>query len=103
MLSFNKENRMSDELPKNATLLIDGLNGQYVPRCFAKMYDLEEWNVRPEDAAILMAGPDHAEYWDTWDHVLQHAWHENNMGVKYCLYQDGDLWSYCPEEQDENE
>lgn len=91
------------DVPRNATLLIDGLNGQYVPRQFARNYDMDEWNVRPEDVAILLAGPDHDEYWDTWDHVLQHAWYENNMGVKYVLWQDGDLWSYCEEEQDENE
>lgn len=91
-----------DEVPRNAVLLEDGWNGVYVPNLFAKNYDLAEWNVRPDDINILLAGPDHEEYWDTWDEILSYAFCRKD-GKVYRLWQDGDLWAYCPEDELDDE
>lgn len=68
--------------------LVDGLHGQYIPQRFATNYNMEQWNVKPEDAAILIDGPDHPEYDDTWDEVLRTA-----KCNGYRLSQDGDLFA----------
>lgn len=68
--------------------LVDGLYGHYVPQRFAVSYNMELWNVKQEDATILIAGPDHPEYDDTWEEVLKTA---NCCG--WILSQDGDLFA----------
>ena len=90
---------MSDEVPRNAELLIDGCMGVYVPERFAKNYDMEAWHVNPNDAAVLRQGPDHDLYWDTWDLILSKAWCKEN-GKIWNLWQDGDLWAYCQADQE---
>ena len=80
---------MYDEVHETETLcLVDGLYGRHVPQRFAASYNMEQWNVKPEDAAILIDGPDHPEYDDTWDEVLRTA-----KCNGYCLSQDGDLFA----------
>ena len=68
--------------------LVDGLYGHYVPQRFAAVYNMEQWNVKPEDAAVLIDGPDHPDYDDVWNTVLHTA-----RCNGYCLYQDGDLFA----------
>ena len=87
------------DVPKGAELLIDGLMGIYVPKQFVSNYIPAEWHIKPEDAAILFAGPDMEQYWDAWDDVLSYAWCEKD-GKVYNLWQDGDLWAYCPADQE---
>lgn len=78
----------------NAHLLVDSAHGIYVPQSFAVRY--EGWQgITPEDMTILRAGPDNAEYWDTWDSVLQDAFYMLE-GRKFYLYHDGDLWAVDP-------
>ena len=78
-------------------LLIGDERGQYIPRSFATLWDKEERtkrvaNVSDDDWAILEAGPDHSEYWDTWQEVCDNAIVTNALGVQYHVYQDGDCW-----------
>lgn len=75
--------------------LLDGSRGIYIPQNFAENFDTEEWHVSQEDANILLAGPDHDLYWETWDDVLSTAFYEQN-GHTFTLYQDGDLFALCP-------
>ena len=48
-----------------------------------------------DDAEILLDGPDHELYWDTWDHVLGTAYYLADDGRRFTLWQDGDLWAIC--------
>ena len=51
---------------KHFDLIADGCHGIYIPQFFAEHYP--EWCAGEEE--ILLAGPDHPEYWDAWDNVL---------------------------------
>lgn len=68
--------------------IVDGCHGKYVPQRFAVNYSMNQWNVKPEDAAILIEGPDHPEYNDTWNEVLKYA-----KCNGFTLSQDGDLFA----------
>ena len=46
--------------------IIDGNQGQYIPQIFAERFP--EW-LDDEDKVILLAGPDHADYWEVWNDV----------------------------------
>jgi len=61
--------------------LVDGARGIYAPQFFAR-YHGQEWGIKPEDMEVLLAGPDHEFYWETWDDV----W------TSVTLEQDGKTW-----------
>lgn len=77
-------------------LMISDNYGVYIPQNFVNDVDLNAWHVKPEDAEILAQGPDHENYWDAWDSVLNDAYFMDG-DAKYTLHQDGDLWAVCPE------
>ena len=62
-------------------LLVDGARGIHAPQFFAECHG-EEWGISPEDMTVLLAGPDHEHYWETWDDV----W--TNVTLK----RDGKTW-----------
>lgn len=68
--------------------IVDGCWGIYVPQRFVTAYDPGYWGVSADDVAVLLAGPDHEHYWDTWDAVLCNAVGRNGE----LLEQDGDLF-----------
>lgn len=78
---------------ENIEYLIDGAHGIYVPQIFVKAYALYNWGITDADAEILLYGPDHADYRDTWDSVLQSARYTAEDGRVYSLHQDGDLFA----------
>jgi hypothetical protein len=91
---------LSDELEATETAcIIDGCWGIYVPREFASRGMAEAWGVKAEDIEILLAGPDHEFYWETWDDVEREAAYVDASGKRWTLYQDGDLFAvyYAPE------
>jgi hypothetical protein len=49
-------------------LLIEGSHGQYIPQVFAEQYP--ELIEDKEDLDILLDGPEHDDYWETWDYVF---------------------------------
>jgi hypothetical protein len=68
--------------------------GIYIPQHFAESYNSEQWSpIDSDDLAILIHGPEHDQYWDTWDDVINDA--ETICGGS--LYQDGDLWVVWPQ------
>lgn len=79
----------SPALEPERTLLVDGLYGTNVPLRFANNHDLDQWGVDQVDQQILLAGPEHPDYWETWDTVLDTASFEQD-GKTYRLYQDND-------------
>lgn len=73
-----------DDLDKfDTVVLVNGAHGVYVPRQFVLEYLWDQWGVDEDDAKILKAGPDHDEYWEAWDAVLNDA----------ALVVDGKAWS----------
>lgn len=71
-------------------LFLDGCRGIYIPRDFAAMIALDDWNgIYEEQLSILKRGPDHENYFDVWDEILDYAETKKDGGT---LYQDGDLW-----------
>lgn len=70
--------------------ILDGQHGIYIPQLFAKLYP--EF-VNGEDKEILIAGPEHEQYWDAWDDVLNYAEWKDDEGNKWTLYQNDDLFA----------
>ncbi|MDR1872045.1 MAG: hypothetical protein LBS60_09060 [Deltaproteobacteria bacterium] len=75
--------------------LIDGRHGIYVPQEFAEAYG--EHISDPEDKAILLAGPDHDQYWDTWAAIVDNV----DIDGGFLLESDG-LYLIFDEDIDEN-
>lgn len=76
-------------------LWLSDSRGVYIPRDFALSFQNRERDVTGVDAdewAILEAGPDHEHYCDVWSDVEQRAIVTDENGMKYRLYQNGDLW-----------
>lgn len=72
-----------------STCLVDGLHGVYVPALFAYWAAKDQWlNVTEEQWAVLAAGPEHEDYWEAWDEVLDSARHVDGGWLE----QDGDLF-----------
>ena len=46
--------------------IVNGAAGVYIPQIFAERYP--EW-LEDDDKAILLSGPDHADYWEVWNDV----------------------------------
>lgn len=76
----------------NATLYINGHHGIYVPQAFATM--LNSWNWRHigehDQIAILKVGPEHLEYWDVWQEILDYG--ETEEGYTLHQTEEGDVW-----------
>lgn len=89
---MNTENKT---LPA-VVLLVDSCHGVYVPQRFAMNYDMAQWDVKNDVKEVLNAGPDHGEYWEAWEDVLNNASYTKD-GNKWALYQDGDLFALCVE------
>ena len=51
-------------------LIIDNHHGVYIPQLIAESGLLSAGGIDAESVEILMQGPDHEWYWDTWDTVL---------------------------------
>jgi len=83
-------------------LLIDANRGIYIPQEFAKAYGEQFTGTSlEEDIAILLEGPDHAEYNEAMDEILLKGGLILD-GKKYRIDQDGDLWA-VPEGYEEPE
>ena len=78
---------------EGAELILSDSRGIYIPKGFAEGCYPEKWGVSQEDIDILLAGPDHEHYWETWDRVLQNAERKMDDGRTFRLYQDGDCWA----------
>ncbi len=62
---------------KHFDLIVDGHHGQYVPMVFAKLYPS---CMEGSERDILLAGPEHEDYWDVWSDIQgSECW-------------DGDIW-----------
>lgn len=74
--------------------IVDSSRGIYGPQYFATHYG-EAWGVPADDLAILKYGPDHPEYWETWESVLDSATMTDSAGNEWRLYPDSDIFAIC--------
>ena len=75
-------------------LLYSDNRGIYIPQDFA--VTCENWSgISTEDREILLAGPEHEDYWYVWEAVERDSYYRDGLGNIWRLYQDGDLWAYC--------
>ncbi len=81
-------------------LLIDGAAGIYVPRNFYEHFDFPTWGLDVSDFAALSM-PENEHYWDAWDEVLQKAEYTDMAGITWRLEQDGDLFAYSGEDDED--
>lgn len=70
-------------------VVVDGVNGVFVPQTFVIQEDAQEWGMTEEEEEILFDGPTNEEYWETWNCFLQTA--ERNG---WFLFHDEDLYAY---------
>ena len=81
------------DLPETAILYASDRYGIYIPQYFAESIKPECLSgVSGEDLQILLDGPDHEHYWESWDVVCNNATLTDSNGVTFYLWQDGDLW-----------
>ena len=76
-------------------LWLNDARGVYIPRDFAKSFadrDKSVSGVNAETWATLEQGPDDEGYWDAWTEVRDNAVVTDENGVKFTLWQEGDLW-----------
>lgn len=80
-------------------LIVDGGWGVYAPKMVAEYGWLREGGIDQEDIKVLLSGPDHELYWETWDHVLSNFRTEDGriLWVGEC----GDVFLAFPEEVEE--
>lgn len=83
---------------KAIELLLNSGRGVYIPQNFAEdclgyPSDVENgWDFAEKAAEVLLKGPEHEEYWEAWDYMLDSTRFRLEGGV-WELYQDGDLWA----------
>jgi hypothetical protein len=80
-----------EHLPNNAFCLIDSNRGIYIPQQFAKNWGDESTMTR-EQEQVLLYGPNHDDYWDVWDEVVDTVKFVFD-GTTCTLWEDGDLFA----------
>lgn len=79
--------------------LLDSSRGIYIPQQFAIVYgddckglDEKSTEALTESLKVCLFGPNHADYWEAWEEVVDHAILIMDDG-EYVLRQDSDLWA----------
>lgn len=87
---------------KSIELLLDGARGIYIPQnfvecCLASPDNINEgWDFAENAADILRQGPDHEEYWEAWDYMLDSCvFRKDGFVWELFLGPGGDLFAYC--------
>ena len=80
-------------------LIADNHLGVYIPQYIANMGILAAGGIDEGDIEILLSGPDHELYWETWDAVLNSF--RTNKGEILWLGECGDVFLATPEEIEE--
>jgi hypothetical protein len=74
----------------NYFLAVSSSYGIYTPQTFVEWYG-DKSNIEPEDKEILLAGPDHDLYWETWLDVVIDC-EITFEGKQYYIEENEDLW-----------
>lgn len=74
----------------------DANRGIYIPQFFARTC-ADGWTISARDKEILLDGPEHEDYWNIWNRVLDYAECKDSEGVVWRLHHAGDLFAYSDE------
>ena len=80
-------------------LIADNHLGIYAPQYTAQSGILAVGGIGEESIEILLSGPDHKWYWETWETVLNEF--RTNKGEILWLGECGDVFLAMPEEIEE--
>ena len=87
--------------------LVSGEHGNYIPVIFAaRQLHAQTYEIDAEDLAILVEGPDNADYWDVWTYILKSATRPGEDGHTWNLYisdRSGDLMEVRDDYYEEDE
>lgn len=83
---------------KQPELLVNDSHGIYIAQTFCKAYYAYITNMDKvkEDFDICLAGPDHEDYFEAWDDLMNNVEFTNDKGERYSvgnLGEGGDLWA----------
>lgn len=83
----------------DARLILSDGHGVYIPQLFCAgidATDAERMGINFTDVQCCQAGPKPRNewYWEAWQAILDSAAVVDANGVRWLLYQDGDLWEY---------
>ncbi len=78
-------------------------HGIYIPKVFCESYykyiRIYAKSLSSKDGAdfldnviICSEGPNHPEYWDAWEIILNALIITDDTGIKHTIMQDGDVW-----------
>lgn len=87
-------------MKKELYLLVDSHHGIYSAQSLVQRYG-NNLQIDQEDKDILLAGPDHPWYVETWA-TIDGAILVDDIGEKYFLWQNEDIWA-VPEGWEYNE
>ena len=75
-------------------LWLSDARGIYIPRDFATSFADRAKSVTgvSDEEWEILENPDHEFYWDAWCDVCNRAIVTDDAGIKFRLWQDGDLW-----------
>ena len=76
--------------------LIDSAAGVYIPKEFVEDFHLDKFGIEEDSWAVEICkeGPEHEDYWDAWQDILDSAKYQDDDGYIWRLHQDGDLFLY---------
>lgn len=86
-------------------IMADSHHGVYIPKLFAEALEGEDnfKGISQEQLDILLQGPEHEWYWETWDEILNNGEIIDENKSVWRLHHDGDLFAYCEEMMTEEE
>jgi len=80
--------------PEPVLVLLDA-HGVYIPQLWCSDIDqaqAEAIGANWQDVQTCQAGPDTDWYWEAWDSILDSVQVTDENGVRWTLFQNGDLW-----------
>jgi hypothetical protein len=77
-------------------ILLDADLGGMIPRFFSN--NLHLWQGVDDYVKDAIAMGEDEEYWQAWEKVLDNAFFVDEQGKTWTLYQDGDLFAICFDE-----
>ena len=79
-------------------LIADNHWGTYIPQYVAESGILAAGGIDAESVEILLSGPDHEWYWETWESVLNNF--RTESGEVLFLGECGDVFLARPDEEE---
>ena len=85
-------------MTKTIEILCDSHNGVFIPQIMIDRLISAGWKgIDSDDILTIQMGPDGEWYWEAWETVLNNATFEDENGVEWRLFHDGDLFATNPD------